>query len=324
MKENKKDIIWKIVSEFELNEVLVNNYIEDYLKWEDYNTIRRFFKENIDFIKVKPFVKWVGWKRQLMPILIEEYPLDKKIKKYYEPFLGWGALFLNVQKKNSILSDINKELINAYQVIKDNVNDLIKFLKTLRYDKELFLEIRAWDREEWWEEKYWKIKRAWRFIFLNRTCFNGLYRVNSKGYFNVPFWRYTNPDFIQEENLINLSRLFNFLNIKFKISWFEEVLENAWEGDFIYLDPPYDTINETSNFTSYDKSWFGKELQVTLAETFKKLDKKGAYVMLSNHDTDFIKEIYDWYKFKIVKARRNINSKGDKRGEVNEIIIKNY
>ena len=294
----------------------------EHLNFSNEKEAESFFEENIDMIKAKPFIKWVGWKRQLIKQFQELFPKD--FKNYHEPFLWGGAVFFNLQKKQSFLSDVNEELINTYQVIKNNPKKLINFLKILEYSKEKFLEIRSWDREENWQEKYSEIQRAWRFIYLNRTCFNGLYRVNSKWQFNVPFGKYKNPDFVQEKNILNTSKLLNKTQAQIEVASFEKVLENANSWDFVYFDPPYDVLTSSANFTSYDKSWFWQDMQKKLRDVFVELDKKWVKVMLSNHNTSFIREIYSWYKFDMVKARRNVNSKASWRGEVEEIVVRNY
>lgn len=282
----------------------------------------KFFEENIEIIKATPFVKWVWWKRQLISQLEKLFP--KEFNNYFEPFVWGGAVFFNLQKEKSFLSDINEELINTYKVIKENPKKLIKFLETCEYSKEFYEEIRSWDRQENWQKNYSEIERAWRFIYLNRTCFNWLYRVNSKWQFNVPMWSYKNPNFVQKENIINTSKLLNKTKAEIKLHSFDKVLENANSGDFIYFDPPYDTLTKNKNFTSYNESWFWREMQKKLAEVFRKLDEKWCKVMLSNHNTDFIREIYDWFRFEIVKARRNVNSKASGRGKVEEIVVMNY
>lgn len=282
----------------------------------------KFFDENIEIIKAQPFVKWVWWKRQLISQLEDLFP--KEFNEYFEPFIWWWAVFFNLQKEKSFLSDINEELINTYQIIKDNPKKLIKFLETCEYNKEFYEKIRSWDRQENWQKKYSKIERAWRFIYLNRTCFNWLHRVNSKWQFNVPMWSYKNPDFVQKENILNTSRLLNKTNAEIKLQSFERVLENAQKWDFVYFDPPYDALTETANFTSYNENWFGRDMQIKLRDIFAELDKKNCFVMLSNHNTQFIREIYAWFRFEIVKARRNINSKASWRWEVEEIVILNY
>jgi DNA adenine methylase len=285
-------------------------------------TWKQFFQENIEIIKAKPFIKWVGWKRQLINQFQKLFP--KEFNNYHEPFLWAWAVFFAIQKKQSFLSDINEDLINTWQVIKNNPIELINFLKTLKYSKEQFLEIRAWDREDNWKEKYSSVQRAWRFLYLNRTCFNWLYRVNSKWQFNVPFGKYKNPDFIQEENILNVSKLLNKTQANIQVASFEKVLENVKKGDFVYFDPPYDVLSSTANFTSYTQDWFGKQWQIKLAEVFRQLDNMWVKLMLSNHNTPLIQELYKDYKIDIVKARRNVNSKADKRWEVEEVVVRNY
>lgn len=304
-----------------LNFWIVQSWFEQGL-FSDEKTGVEFFEENKDMIQAKPFVKWVGGKRQLIKQLELLFP--KNFNNYYEPFIGGGAVFFNVQKKQSFLSDINEELINVYQTIKTQPKKLIQFLEKLEFTKECYLEIRSWDRVPNWTKKYNEIQRAGRFIYLNRTCFNGLHRVNSRGEFNVPMGAYKNPDFIQKENILNSSKLLNKTEAVLEVQSFEHVLDKAKTDDFVYFDPPYDTLSETSNFTSYNQSSFGRDMQQKLAETFRELDARGCNVMLSNHNTPFIRELYKWFNFKIVKARRNVNSKAGGRGEVEEIVIFNY
>lgn len=286
------------------------------------NDEKEFFQKN-DFIKnAKPFVKWVGWKRQLLKQFEEFFP--KNFNNYFEPFLGWWAVFFYLQREKSFLSDINEELINLYEIVKNNPNELIDLLEKQEISKEKFLEIRAWDREENWQTKFSKIERAMRFVYLNRTCFNWLYRVNSKWQFNVPFWKYKNPDIVQKENILNASKLLNSVNAEIKLQSFEKVLDYAQKWDFIYFDPPYDVLTESANFTSYNESWFGRDMQEKLRDICLELDKKWVFVMVSNHNTDFIRNIYKNFRLEIVKAKRNINSKWDWRWEVEEIVILNY
>lgn len=291
-------------------------FFNDIKSWE------QFFEENIDIIKAKPFIKWVWGKRQLISQFEELYP--KEFNNYFEPFLWWWAVFFNLQREKSYLSDVNEELVNLYQIIKTKPKQLIKYLETLEISKEKFLEIRAWDRSEWWLQNYSKIERAWRFIYLNRTCFNGMYRVNSKWEFNVPFGKYLNPDIVQKENIKNASELLNKTKAEIKLQSFEKILTKTKKWDFVYFDPPYDVLSTSANFTSYDSSWFWRDMQEKLANVFKKLNEKGVFVMLSNHNTPFIRDLYEWFRFEIVKARRNINSKGSWRGEVDEIVVLNY
>lgn len=281
-----------------------------------------FFTENSDLIKAKPFIKWVWGKRQLISQFENLFP--KEFNNYFEPFLWGWAVFFNLQREQSYLSDVNEELINLYQIIKTKPKQLIKFLESQEISKERFLEIRSWDRTEWWLKKYSSVERAGRFIYLNRTCFNGIYRVNSKWEFNVPYWQHSNPDIVQKENILNASALLNKTKAEIKLQSFEKVLEKAQTWDFVYFDPPYDILTESANFTSYDKSGFWRDMQTKLRDIFVKLDKKWVKVMLSNHNTPFIRELYKGFRFEIVKATRMLNSKGSWRGAVEEIVVMNY
>lgn len=287
-------------------------------KWKE----KEFFEEKKFIKNVKPIIKWVWWKRQLLEQFEEFFP--KNFNNYFEPFLGWWAVFFHLQREKSFLSDINEELINLYTIVKNNPKKLIEFLEKQEISKEKFLEIRSWDREKKFKEKFSEIERAGRFIYLNRTCFNGLYRVNSKWEFNVPFWKYKNPDIIQKENILNASRLLNETKAEIKLQSFEKILEKVKKWDFVYLDPPYDVLSESANFTSYNENWFWKEMQIKLRDFCLELNKKWVFFMLSNHNTDFIREIYKNFRFEIVKAKRNINSKADGRWKIDEIVILNY
>ncbi|NDK08635.1 Dam family site-specific DNA-(adenine-N6)-methyltransferase, partial [Candidatus Gracilibacteria bacterium] len=203
----------------------------DHLNFANQEEARIFFEKNKDFIDAHPFAKWVGGKRQILPQLKKLFPSE--FGDYHEPFLGGGAVFFNLQKKQSFLSDVNAELINTYKVIKDTPKELIKFLETCKYDKAFYTQIRAWDRVENWQESYSEVERAGRFIYLNRTCFNGLYRVNSIGQFNVPMGGYSNPDFVQKQNLLNVSKLLNETKARIELQSFDKVLKNAKKDDFV-------------------------------------------------------------------------------------------
>jgi len=275
-------------------------------------------------IDVFGFVKWAGGKKQLIEQFKPHFP--KKIEKYIEPFVGGGAVaFYIIQKykpKEIILSDINKELINAFRAIRDDVDSLIAQLKQHKeyhgqQAKTYFYEIRKANPEE-----LSKIECAARFIYLNRTCFNGLYRVNSKGKFNVPIGKYKDPDIVQENKLRKISKLLE--GVKIKNESFENVLNWAKKGDFVYLDPPYYPLKKGHSFTTYSKDNFLEEEQKKLAEVFRKVDKKGCYVMESNSDTDFIRELYEDFDITVVKASRMINCQGEGRGKINELVIRNY
>jgi len=274
----------------------------------------------------KPFIKRVWGKRQLLSQLEKFYP--KFFNKYFEPFLWWWAMFFDLRNKFGTtfpahLFDINEEMIITYNTIKNNVQWLIKELKTYKYDKDFFMEIRAWDRQEDFQKRS-DIQRAARFIYLNRTGFNWLYRVNWSGFYNVPMWSYNNPMICDEETLFAVQDALK--NTIVKNEDFETILKYAEKWDFIYLDPPYDTLTDTANFTGYNKWGFGKDEQIRLFETYKALDKKGCFVMLSNHNTPFINDMYMGAGFRkeTVLAKRAINSDASKRGNVEETVILNY
>lgn len=307
--------------EFWLDFHIVKSWWE-HMNFANIKEAKDFFDTNKEIINAKPFVKWVWWKRQLIKQFDKLFPLE--FNNYFEPFLGWWAVFFNLQKKKSFLSDVNEELINVYKVIQKKPLELISFLEKQIVSKERFEEIRAWDRVENWQKNYSDIERAGRFIYLNRTCFNWLHRVNSRWEFNVPFGKYDNPDIVQRENIINTSKLLNKTKAEIKLQSFEKVVEKAKTWDFVYFDPPYDVLTTSANFTSYNQTGFWRDMQIKLRDAFVKLDKKWCYIMLSNHNTDFIREIYDWFRFEIVKAKRNVNSKGSGRGEVDEIVVMNY
>ncbi|MEI8390752.1 MAG: DNA adenine methylase [bacterium] len=275
--------------------------------------------EKIYISETLPIVKWAGGKRQLLTDLKNNLP--KKFNRYFEPFIGGGALFFNLHPENSYISDINPELINLYQVIKNNAYELIEDLKQHKNTEEYFYEIRNIDRNSRYK-KWSDIQKASRFIYMNRTCFNGLYRVNSKGEFNVPFGKYSNPRILDEVNLLNCSQLFQ--NTEIRHSDFSEILKHVQKGDFVYFDPPYAPLNETSSFTSYTKEGFGGDMQVKLKELCDELDNLGVYFMLSNSDTKGINELYKNYEIKKVFASRAINSVASKRGKITEVLVRNY
>ena len=266
-----------------------------------------------------PFVKWAGGKRQLMFELIKNLPAS--YNRYFEPFIGGGALFFELQPINAYIGDINEELINLYNVIQNDVAKLIIDLKKQEISKEHFYTIRDLDRTIEYH-KLSAIKKASRFIYLNKTCFNGLYRVNSNGQFNVPYGYYKNPKIVDENNLYNCSKLLKKTEIKH--ADFSEILNEVKEGDFVYLDPPYMPLNETSNFTSYTKYGFNIDMQFKLKEVCDELDSMGVMFLLSNSDTEFINELYADYKIKKVFALRAINANGNGRGKITEVLVRNY
>ena len=273
--------------------------------------------------KFKPFIKRVWWKRQLLEQFQEFYP--ESFNEYYEPFVWWGAVFFDLRNKfwtkfKAHLFDINEELVITYNAIKKDTEGLIKLLADFQKNntKDFFLDIRAWDREPNFKERS-DVERAARFIYLNRTCFNWVYRVNWDWYFNVPYGKQINPKICDEELLYNTKEALKNTTIK-KMD-FQQSTKKAKSWDFIYFDPPYDPLNKTSNFTDYIKWWFWDDEQIRLAKCFKELDNRWCFVLASNNNTDFINEIYDWLFSQLVSARRSINSDATKRWAINEIVI---
>jgi DNA adenine methylase len=275
----------------------------------------------------KPFVKWVGGKRQLLKQFrrMGLYPpegFDPAKHSYFEPFVGGGAVFFDLLPRKAHLSDMNCELVTTYRVIRDNVEQLIRSLRKHPYNKEYFLKIRAQDIS-----KLSPIQVASRFIYLNRTGFNGMYRVNSKGEFNVPFGKYTNPLICDEVNLRKVSKILQDVDIQQQD--YKEAVKRAKRGDFVYFDPPYHPMSKTASFTSYTKESFGEKEQLELRDTFLALHKKGCFVMLSNSNANFVNKIYEellseGVTIHKVDAGRAINSKASARGKIKEVLVTNY
>ncbi|MBE9223102.1 DNA adenine methylase [Cyanobacterium stanieri LEGE 03274] len=271
---------------------------------------------------LKPFLKWAGGKRQLLSEIKKYIP--KNYNKYYEVFIGGGALLFDLQPQQSIINDSNKELINCYQVIRDKSDELIKDLGKHINNESYFYNLRDLDRQKKKYSQLSDVEKASRIIYLNKTCFNGLFRVNSQGQFNVPFGKYKNPDIVNSVVIKAVSKYFNENQIEILNNDFEVALKTAKKNDFIYLDPPYDPISETASFTGYDVNGFNKKEQERLKKVVDELNKRGCKVLISNSSTEFITNLYCDYSIITVSAIRAINSKGHKRGKVNEILIKNY
>lgn len=271
----------------------------------------------------RPFLKWAGGKRQLLPELLARRP--KKLGTYYEPFLGGGAVLLALQPARAIVNDTNGELINCYEVVRDSVEDLIALLQEhkARNSEDYYYEIRDWDRDDSYSERP-AIARAARIIYLNKTCYNGLFRVNSQGQFNVPFGRYAAPSIVDDGVLRAVSRYLSTNDVQFRTVDFASATHDAQAGDFIYVDPPYDPVSSTASFTGYDVNGFGKDEQRRLKEHIDELTMRGCKVMLSNAYTPFIRDLYQEYDCLKVAATRAINSNGKGRGRVDEIVVMNY
>jgi len=271
---------------------------------------------------VAPVLKWVGGKRQLLDTLTPLLP--KRINAYCEPFVGGGALLFKMQPKSAYINDINEDLIRVYNVIKNDVEALIIALEDFRNEADYFYNIRDWDRDK---ERYCllsDIEKAARVIYLNKTCYNGLFRVNNAGEFNSPFGNYKNPNIVNAPTLRAVSSYFNNATINLTSSDYAEVLNALPRNAFVYLDPPYDPVSDTSSFTGYSRGGFSRDEQIRLRECCDELNERGVKFMLSNSATDFIKEQYEEYNITIVQAKRAINSDGAKRGEVDEVVVRNY
>ncbi|MFC2030722.1 DNA adenine methylase [Chloroflexota bacterium] len=277
--------------------------------------------------KPSPFIKWAGGKTQLLRQFGPYFPVS--LGGYIEPFVGGGAVFFHLynlgrlRDKPVALMDRPQELGNVYRVIQNQAEELIAALgahEPRKTDEGYFYEVRRWDREPDYDRRS-DVERAARFIFLNRTCYNGLYRVNRRGEFNVPFGRYRNPTVCNSGNLRAVSRALE--GITLKVDDFEQCLEFAEPGAFVYLDPPYHPLSATASFTSYTANAFTAADQRRLAGLFEELDRRGCQVMLSNSCTSLIQELYEGYEQVQVQATRAINSKGDGRQAISELLIMN-
>ncbi len=272
---------------------------------------------------VAPFLKWVGGKRQLMPTIVEHFPKNIKTLNYAEPFIGGGAVLFHLQPKNAIINDFNEELVNVYNVIKNNLTELIEDLKKHDNNADYFYGIRGLDRTEQFNDLK-PVQRASRIIYLNKTCFNGLYRVNNAGEFNAPFGRYKNPNIVNEPTLKAVNKYLNANNIMIRSGDYANILEELDNKSFVYLDPPYHPISESSNFTGYVQGGWNIFDQARLRDACNELNNRGVKFLLSNSSSPQIKDLYEDYNLTTVKANRSINSNGADRGEVDEVLIRNY
>ena len=278
---------------------------------------------SIEIEKLQPFTKWTGGKRKLIPKLKELMP--EIYGNYYEPFIGGGALFFELSPRVAIINDFNEELINCYIQIKENPIKLIEILKSHKEknSKEYYLEIRGLDRTDKFKELS-KVERAARIMYMLRVDFNGLYRVNSKNQFNVPYGNYANPKIVDEELINNISNYLNTYDITITSGDFEDSVSTVKEGDFVYFDPPYIPLNETSSFTSYTHEGFSYEDQVRLRNTVRRLTEKGVKVMVSNSSSKLTIDLYEEFNIHYVEVSRTNGAKSSSRGIIKEVIITNY
>ena len=275
-------------------------------------------------VKAKPFLKWAGGKRQIVNELKKYIPVEYNC--YYEPFVGAGALLFELSPKKAVINDSNSELMNVYNVLcnYEKYNKMCKLLNSyeIKNSEDFYYELRNKDRNKSLFNRMSDYTKAARTIYLNKACFNGLYRVNSKNEFNVPFNKKTKINTYEGENLLTIHMYLTMNDIEIRCVDFEEAVNDAKAGDFVYFDPPYDS--DTKTFNSYTEEGFGKKEHIRLANVFKQLDAKGVKVMLSNHNTSLVKDLYKDFNIHVIEAKRNINSNGKKRGKVEEVIITNY
>lgn len=272
---------------------------------------------------ITPIVKWAGGKTQLLGEMTLLLPTEE-ITAYCEPFLGGGAMLFCIQPGVAYINDINSGLMNVYNVIKYYPEALIAELSGYENTAEFYYNIREINRDFKRFAALSAVKQAARFIYLNKTCFNGLYRENRQGQFNVSYGKYKNPNFVNASGVRSMNQYFNTANVVFTSVDFSLVLNDLPTGTFVYLDPPYDPVSETANFTSYTRYGFTKEDHIRLRECCDALTARGIKFMLSNSDTDFIRSLYAGYDITKVFAKRFINCNGNGRGAVKELIIRNY
>ena len=273
-----------------------------------------------DKILISPILKWVGGKRQLLADIM---PLiNQKCSTYVEPFVGGGAVFFELQPKKAIINDYNTELINVYKVIREFPEELIALLEKHNREnsQEYFYQLRALDRTDEYA-RISNIQKAARIIYLNKTCYNGLYRVNSAGQFNAPYGKYKNPNIVNAETIRAMSRYLQNPKITIKQGDYKEALKGLRKGAFVYLDPPYMPISSSSSFTGYTENGFSYAQQVALKNECDKLKAKGISFLQSNSDCAEIRELYKDYEIRTVQAKRSINSNANKRGGINEVLI---
>lgn len=277
----------------------------------------------LKYYNLQPFTKWTGGKRQLLEELRSYMP--ETYGRYFEPFVGGGALFFDLAPEQAVINDFNEELINAYRQIKNNPAELINLLIKHKENnsKDYYLALRSADRDGR-ISRMTGVERAARILYMLRVDFNGLYRVNSKNQFNVPYGRYKNPKIVDVDLLYQISEYLNENDVEILQTDFEEAVKDAETGDFVYFDPPYIPLNETSSFTSYTHEGFSYEEQVRLRDTFKELTERGVYAMLSNSSSPLVEELYKDFNIYFVEAQRTNGAKSSSRGKISEIIVTNY
>lgn len=274
--------------------------------------------------EIKPILKWVGGKKQIFPEIKKKIP--KRFNNYFEPFLGGGFVLFSLQPKKAHVNDLNEQLINVYRVIKGQPKQLIDELRNYKNESDFFYAIRSLDRDKAAFSKLQPHKKAARILYLNKTCYNGLYRVNSRGELNAPFGRYKNPNICNEKLILGISKYLNSSDVKFSNGDFDGMIRYVKKNDFVYLDPPYDPISDSSSFTGYNAFGFDRRDQKRLKSFCDAIDRKGAKFMLSNSATDFVRKLYENPKYKIheIDVKRMIAGKNASRTAIKELLICNY
>ena len=273
---------------------------------------------------MKPLIKWAGGKQRFANEIIEI--LGKKCNNYFEPFIGSGAILFQMHPQRAFCSDVNAELINLYQIVKAHPQELIVELRTNFipfHNKYFFYDVRSWDRREDYFTKYTLIQRAARFLYLNKTCYNGIWRVNQQGQNNVPFGKYKNPKILQEDVIMDVHHFFIQSDVEFSVADYKDSVEKAIKGDVVYFDPPYDKDEGQSSFVEYNQTIFGREDQIKLKALCDKLVERGVTVGVSNSGTSFIKDLYKDYKIKCFDVNRTIGSTQESRHKYSEVFIYN-
>jgi DNA adenine methylase len=274
--------------------------------------------------KVIPLFKWGGGKRQLLKEIL---PLIPSFSRYYEPFVGGAAVLFGLCPKKAVVNDVNSELINTYQVVKDNPYELISLLQKYKenHNVEYYYRIRSLDRDSERYSRLSSIEKAARTVYLNRTCFNGLYRVNKAGCFNTPCGKYKNPEIVNKDRIIAMHEFFNSNDIAIRCGDYKDTLKGIRKGAFVYFDPPYmPPENGDETFTEYTVDGFDEDKQIELKEVCDKLTARGVSFMLSNSSCSFIRDLYKDYNIKIVQARRSINANAGKRTLIDEVLVTNF
>ena len=272
---------------------------------------------------IAPIVKWAGGKRQLLPTLQSHLPKGWQETPYCEPFLGGGALLWALQPRRAVVGDLNAELMNMYRVVRDTPHELVSHLGQHLNTSEYFYQLRMQDRDPNFASRS-PLERASRFIYLNKTCYNGLFRVNNAGEFNSPYGRYKHPNIVNRENILAVSHYLNHAEVTLTHGDYQEVLEQLPATAFVYLDPPYHPLSDTSSFTGYVQGGWKASDQERLRDACRALHRRGVRFMQSNSDTPLIRSLYEEFELTTVQAVRAVNSKGTGRGAVSELIIRNY